>query len=134
MIPRGFYGGTIVGGTKEPGEWDANVSQRTRATLAKSMPELAELSTDGKHAGGLSYEIIQDIVGRRPTRDGGVRLEVERRPKYFDEKGKTLTIVHAYGAGGRGYEISWGVAEEVRCLVERVLAETREDLRHQAKL
>ncbi|KIW09907.1 hypothetical protein PV08_11683 [Exophiala spinifera] len=138
VIPRGFDGGTIVGGTKEAGEWDARPDQRTRATLAKSMRELALLSsssmTEGKHqylttSQTPSYEILQDVVGRRPTRDGGLRLEVERRTlpqssqtqSASDRQAKILVIVHAYGAGGRGYEISWGVAEEVKDLVTGVL-------------
>lgn len=49
------------------------------------------------------------MVGRRPTRVGGMRIEVESRKL---ESGQGC-VVHAYGAGGRGYEISWGVAQEV---------------------
>ena len=56
------------------------------------------------------FEIIADIVGRRPTRRGGPRVELEG---LGDKK-----IVHAYGLGGRGYETSWGVAAEVLRLVE----------------
>lgn len=50
--------------------------------------------------------MIRDIVGRRPAREGGMRIEVE---KVADGK----TVVHAYGAGGRGFELSVGVAEDV---------------------
>lgn len=49
--------------------------------------------------------VLADIVGRRPTRKGGMRLERE------DVRGGT--VIHAYGVGGRGYEVSWGVAEAV---------------------
>lgn len=45
-------------------------------------------------------------MGRRPAREGGLRLEVEG---VADGK----TVVHAYGAGGRGFELSVGVAEDV---------------------
>lgn len=55
--------------------------------------------------------MIRDIVGRRPAREGGVRIEVEK-------VGEGRTIVHGYGAAGRGYEISWGVAEDVVSLVK----------------
>lgn len=50
--------------------------------------------------------MIRDIVGRRPAREGGMRIEIER---IADGK----TVVHAYGAGGRGFELSVGVAEDV---------------------
>lgn len=47
-----------------------------------------------------------------------MRLELEQRHGVSnDEKRLTRPIVHAYGAGGRGYEISWGVAAEVAKLV-----------------
>lgn len=52
------------------------------------------------------FDVIRDIVGRRPARDGGMRIEAERAPD-------GRTVVHAYGAAGRGYEISRGVAEDV---------------------
>lgn len=63
--------------------------------------------------GGELPTVLADIVGRRPAREGGVRLEVEER-----EGNK---VVHAYGAGGRGYEISWGVGSEVLELIKGVL-------------
>jgi D-amino-acid oxidase len=37
-----------------------------------------------------------------------MRLEAEK----VDADGSKV-IVHAYGAGGRGYELSWGIAEDV---------------------
>jgi hypothetical protein len=45
-----------------------------------------------------------------------MRLEVETLP---DQR----KIVHAYGAGGRGFELSWGIAEEVRRMVNMNLSE-----------
>lgn len=58
-----------------------------------------------------SVTVLKDVVGRRPARHGGPRLERESI-----EGGKTL--VHAYGLGGRGYELSWGIAQTVLKLVE----------------
>jgi D-amino-acid oxidase len=101
-VPRGFEGGTVIGGTKEPNNWDPNPSPEVRASLLRSFaatyPQI--LAKDGQ------FHVIQDIVGRRPTRTGGIRLETEQL-----EKGKS--VIHAYGLGGRGYELSWGVAEGV---------------------
>lgn len=61
------------------------------------------------------FEVLRDIVGRRPTRLGGPRLDVEN----IDEH---KTVVHAYGLGGRGYELSWGVAWEVMLMVKDSVA------------
>jgi hypothetical protein len=60
----------------------------------------AILNKEGK------FDVIRDIVGRRPARNGGLRLEAETLP--HDKK-----VIHAYGAAGRGWELSWGIAEEV---------------------
>jgi hypothetical protein len=60
---------------------------------------------------GGQMRVLKDIVGRRPTRKGGLRLERE-------DIGDGKAIVHAYGLGGRGFELSWGVAEGVLGLVE----------------
>ena len=49
-------------------------------------------------------------MGRRPAREGGLRIEAEA---VGDEK----NIVHAYGAGGRGFELSRGVAEDATALM-----------------
>ena len=57
------------------------------------------------------FDVIRDVVGRRPARDGGMRLEVEQGPD-------GRKVVHAYGAGGRGIELSWGVAEEMWKMVK----------------
>jgi D-amino-acid oxidase len=64
------------------------------------------------HSG--QFDVIRDIVGRRPARNGGLRLEYEN-PRADDLYGRR--IVHAYGAAGSGYAISWGVAYEVARMV-----------------
>lgn len=101
-IPRKYDGGTIIGGTAEPENWSRVPSESMRnhllETLAVTYPDI--LGESGK------YQIQTDIVGRRPYRKGGMRLGTER----VDD---LRTIIHAYGAGGRGYELSWGVADYV---------------------
>ncbi|KAL2258323.1 hypothetical protein VTK26DRAFT_8392 [Humicola hyalothermophila] len=102
-IPRGFDGGTIVGGTKELGNWDAAPSPEVRRELLRRIVETyPEILPPGKK----ELTVLRDIVGRRPTRNGGPRVEGE----VFPGAG---FVMHAYGLGGRGYELSWGVAEEV---------------------
>ncbi|KAI1334131.1 FAD dependent oxidoreductase [Xylariaceae sp. FL0016] len=105
-VPRNFEGGTVIGGTKEPNNWDPNPSLEVREKLlqdfAATYPQI--LDSKGK------ITVIKDIVGRRPTRKGGMRLEREMLPG-------NRCIIHAYGLGGRGYELSWGVAEGVAKLL-----------------
>lgn len=60
---------------------------------------------------GGQFDVIMDIVGRRPAREGGMRIEVEQ---LADED---RYIVHGYGAGGRGFELSRGVAEDIATLM-----------------
>ncbi|KAJ5411463.1 uncharacterized protein N7487_005822 [Penicillium crustosum] len=117
-IPRPLEGGTIIGGTKEPNNWDPNPSLETRqrllANAAKWFPFTPE--SDGQ------FDVIRDIVGRRPARDGGLRIEAE---KLADD----VYIVHGYGAGGRGFELSRGVAEDiVAVMLEKRLLQAKASL------
>lgn len=114
-IPRNFEGGTIIGGTKEPNDWNPNPSPETCARL------LQTFTTAFPHVLGNASElkVIQDIVGRRPTRKGGMRLEKEKTAG-------NKCVIHAYGLGGRGYELSWGVAEGVAKLLAEHLRPSRD--------
>lgn len=107
-IPRHFSGGTVIGGTHEPNDWNpapaVGLRQHLLERLAATYPEI--LGKSGE------FVPLRDIVGRRPTRKEGMRLERE-------ELGREKTIVHAYGAGGRGYELSWGVADCVASMIAR---------------
>lgn len=109
-IPRGFDGGTVVGGTKELGDWDAAPSAETRDRLLRRIAE----TYPPLLAGRPRLTVLRDIVGRRPTRRGGPRVEGEVLPG-------AGFVMHAYGLGGRGYELSWGVAEAVVEGVEKHL-------------
>lgn len=101
-MPRKFHGGTIIGGTKEPNDWSDSPSIETRERLLRNFAATYPAILDERG----EFTVLKDIVGRRPTRKGGMRLERE------DVEGAG-TVVHAYGVGGRGYEVSWGVAEAV---------------------
>ncbi|KAJ3961704.1 hypothetical protein N0V92_001596 [Colletotrichum tropicale] len=91
---------TRVGGTKEPDNWDVEPSLELREQILKTFAATypAILGDSGE------YRVLKDVVGRRPTRRGGLRLERE-------DASNGRTIIHAYGLGGRGFELSWGVAE-----------------------
>lgn len=57
-----------------------------------------------------ALDVVQARVGLRPAREGGVRVELERRAD-------GRAIVHNYGHGGFGYQSSWGISMDV---VEKV--------------
>lgn len=103
-IPRPLEGGTIIGGTKQPHNWNHNPSPEIRAQLLENASKWFPFTPESQG----KFDVIRDIVGRRPAREGGVRIEAEK-VGIDDYK----TIVHAYGAAGRGYELSWGIAEDV---------------------
>ncbi|OCT53976.1 hypothetical protein CLCR_10450 [Cladophialophora carrionii] len=110
LIPRPNGGGTIVGGTKENDDWESAPRNETRERLLRrcveSFPDFVKTVEE--------FVILKDNVGRRPWREGGYRLEIEQ---IAPEK----TIVHGYGAGGRGYELSWGAAGKILELAKEVL-------------
>lgn len=116
IIPRSFNGGTVVGGTKEIGNWDLEPSQETRSQLLKAAQSIIPQACNNQESVE-SVKVIKDVVGRRPAREGGMRVETEKKDTTWGVK----HVVHAYGAGGRGYELSWGVAGEVMELVKEVL-------------
>jgi hypothetical protein len=109
IIPRFFSGGTIVGGSKQSGNWAVEPDENIRKTLLAAGRKLRPYATGCQGHEDKEIGVIADVVGRRPTREGGMRIEVES--KMVD--GLSRNLIHAYGAGGRGYEISWGVAAEV---------------------
>ena len=110
LIPRPNSGGTIVGGTKEIDDWEASPRAETRERLLKrcvdSFPDFVANVED--------FVILKNNVGRRPWREGGYRFEAE-------QVGAGKTVVHGYGAGGRGYELSWGAAGQIAELVKEVI-------------
>lgn len=104
-----------MGGTKQPYDMNpmpvASVREMLLEKAAKLYP--AMLNADGK------FDVVRDIVGRRPAREGGLCLEVETLPiRINGTTPSRLTVVNAFGAGGRGYELSWGIAEEVLKMVK----------------
>ena len=131
-------GGTVVGGTRQPHDWDPIPHQETRQTLLKNAAKwfplvpsddpTSERSNTGKTSPSpvteKDFNVIYDIIGRRPFREGGARVEVERASFAGDNSGQpahkhfgNIPVVHAYGLGARGFELSWGVAEDAAHLV-----------------
>ena len=106
LIPRPCEGGTIVGVSKEIGDLEEKPRPETTTKLLQNsiryFPDFVSRVD--------AFDIVKENVGRRPWREGGLRLETQHLPG-------GRRIVHGYGAGGRGYELSWGVAEKLVQLV-----------------
>lgn len=58
-----------------------------------------------------SEDTLSHIIGIRPSRKGGFRLDSEQIGQ--------RTVVSAYGFGGGGYAFSYGIADEVTRMVTR---------------
>lgn len=111
IMARAAGGGTVIGGSYQKGNWesqpDPNLATRIMKRAVQACPEL----TGGK--GIETLDVIRHAVGLRPVREGGTRIEKERMGK--------LWIVHNYGAGGAGYQSSYGCADAAVKLVRGAL-------------
>jgi hypothetical protein len=106
IIPRPLHGGTIIGGTKQPNDWNPHAETSTReAILQRAALLCPDLINNGLPACAGGFNVLKDIVGRRPTRQGGPRIERETVGNQV--------VIHAYGVGEIGYKLSWGVAHRV---------------------
>ncbi|KAL1855820.1 hypothetical protein VTK73DRAFT_8462 [Phialemonium thermophilum] len=106
IIPR-LDGTAVLGGIKQVDNTDPTVDIDLRNDILRRVKENAPaFFRDGKVE---NAEIIRDIVGLRPARTGGVRVERE----VLDGQ----NIVHAYGTGGGGYVFSFGVGRAAGTLV-----------------
>lgn len=128
IIPRpGTEGHVICGGTYNRDNWITQPSMKVAERILRSCyaldPRLA--GPDGKS--WRDIEVVSHNVGLRPSREGGVRLEVEQRvvggitpdlaPKSRTDRQRSVTVVHAYGPGGTGYQSSIGLAEKAGDMV-----------------
>lgn len=100
----------VLGGVKQPDSFDEKVDGDTRTDILGRVNRLAEGAFDDVVSGEGDVR-VRDIVGFRPSREGGFRIE---------DEGK---IVHAYGFEGKGYCYSFGAAEEVGKRIEPMVME-----------
>lgn len=102
VIPRAS-GGVILGGVSQPGNFAVDPDMALRTDILKRVNTM----TKGEFGWvDIDRDVSRNIVGFRPARKGGLRVEREGN------------IIHAYGAGGLGYVYSWGMANQVLGLVE----------------
>lgn len=118
-IPRPGSGMTILGGTREEGNWSEEVdAETTRKILERNSYMVPELLTGAD--GG--FELVSVQCGLRPGRKGGPRME--------HELVGGMKVVHAYGHASGGYQNSIGSAR----LVVRLVNESIGDSNMVAKL
>ncbi|BGP13112.1 hypothetical protein JCM10213v2_001031 [Rhodosporidiobolus nylandii] len=113
VIPRAS-GEVIVGGTREVDDWETEPRPETTSDILRRAvqicPSLA-LPPSTSSPIDLRSIIKCEVVGFRPTRDAGIRLEAEEKAQ-----GET-PVVHNYGHGGFGWQSAWGCAEEAARIV-----------------
>lgn len=113
-IPRPGQGTTILGGTKEIGQWDTTVDPAVTSLILDRLTNLApELRTSPNG----DFEVISVQCGLRPGREGGARVELELIGGHH--------VVHSYGHGAAGFQNSIGSARDVVRLVEERSGWTR---------
>lgn len=101
VIPRTYSGGVILGGVSQSRSVSTAVDPHTKTDILRRVNQLTN--------GAFSWvdperDVVKDIVGFRPYREGGIRVERDN------------DIIHAYGAGALGYLYCFGMAEKVRDL------------------
>ncbi|KAJ3259005.1 hypothetical protein HK103_003146 [Boothiomyces macroporosus] len=107
VIPR-KSGIVVLGGTYQEGDGDLRVNQKTSQDIIRRCLTICpELAVDGK------VDVVEDKVGLRPTRKGGVRLEKQE----LVVNGRKVSLIHNYGHGGYGFQSSWGTAKSVSDLL-----------------
>jgi D-amino-acid oxidase len=100
IIPRANSGGVIIGGIRSD-RVDAEVDVALKSDILRRVNRISKGAFKD-----VDLDAVTDIVGFRPGRKSGIRVEREG------------DVVHAYGVEGAGYIYSFGVAEAVKQLVE----------------
>ncbi|KAJ5374431.1 D-amino-acid oxidase [Penicillium concentricum] len=109
VMTRAAGGGTILGGSYQKGNWESQPDPNLAIRIMKRAVKMCPALTDGK---GIEHlDIIRHGVGLRPVREGGTRIEKELI-------GGVL-VVHNYGAGGAGYQSSYGCAQAAVDLIDQ---------------
>lgn len=104
VLPRLLSGGVIIGGISEEGNLNTKVSPPLRDDIIRRV----NIMTNGMFK---DVKVKRDIVGIRPDRKGGYRLE------------RTGKVVHAYGFGGAGFRYSVGAGQVVKAYVDQLMSE-----------
>lgn len=114
IVPRPGTDAFILGGTKD----DNNGDSLPTPQVSEGIIQRCERLLASKGIWNVKFDILQEQVGFRPGRKGGVRVEAETVQLDQDT---TAEVVHNYGHAGAGYQASIGSAEKVLGLVRDIL-------------
>lgn len=118
VMTRAAGGGTVLGGCYQKGNWESQVDPNLAVRIMKRAVKLCPALTDGR---GIEHlDVVRHGVGLRPVREQGTRIERERI-------GGVL-VVHNYGAGGAGYQSSYGCSKAAVELIVEALEKTKSKL------
>ncbi|PYH94572.1 FAD dependent oxidoreductase [Aspergillus ellipticus CBS 707.79] len=110
VFPRYPTGGVVLGGCRLDNDWNTEPDLLLAEDIKRRCCDLApELGNPQ------DLKVLYHAVGLRPGRKGGIRVE--------PEKIDGCLVIHNYGAGGTGYQSSWGTAKHAVDLLERSLRE-----------
>lgn len=116
LMPR-KEGGCIIGGCfqvdNENIEEDKELTQRILERAQKYVPELTNHHIKNNPT---SLDVIRVNVGFRPFREGGARIERDLHRPW---------LVHNYGAGGGGYQGSYGMAAKTVQIINSIASKSK---------
>lgn len=121
VIPRAKSGTIICGGCAIPDKYDTKVDEQLAERILQRCVEMVpQLLDDGVDSSSKdawkTLTVIKRGLGLRPAREDGMRIELEQ---LVAPDNRPFFVLHAYGAGGGGFQSGYGVAVES---VEKVIA------------
>ena len=128
IIPRpGHEGHVVCGGTYNKDNWITQPNMAEAERILRACYALDPRLAGPNSKSWQDIEVVSHNVGLRPSRVGGVRLELERRivggtsqplaPRSRTDRQRGVAVVHAYGPGGTGYQSSIGLAQKAGDIV-----------------
>ncbi|KAJ7636978.1 D-amino-acid oxidase [Roridomyces roridus] len=121
VIPR-QSGDVIVGGTWQENDWHPTSRPETVKAMKERVvtvfPKLLPEGKRGENPDINDLDVIEECVGLRPSRKGGLRIECTS----LEIDGQVIPIIHNYGHGGAGYQESWPSANRAVDLLKAALA------------
>lgn len=122
----GNVGHVVLGGYLQADNYSGDTNaHETFSILDRTTalyPELLRDPLTGRKKSLSELEIVREAAGLRPSRKGGVRIELE---EYYGESSSSASsssstqkkiIIHNYGAGGTGYQSGLGMSMEAVAL------------------
>lgn len=106
IIPRPLHGGVILGGTKQKNDSHTGVREEdTRHLIQLGNKYFPDLKKTNVITGESYFDVERVNVGLRPARVGGLNTSIEYHEGH--------PVINNYGAGGMGYELSYGASLQV---------------------